>query len=308
MSLSQFTGNFDAFSYAYGVNRAVGALVVDNPTTTPTGAATLVTSFGAVSLTSGATVAVPNVNAPIAVGSTAGANLETVTPSAVSNPTPNVYDSCQITATFTYAHGKGENVSSGSIGLQEAINACAAYGGGVVTIDAKWAAAGGTQAMVDAAVLPAGVQIVDNRSGNEGAVQQAFTVLAKATTTTLNDTPFAVTPVPPAGSYIDVLDWTLVNKNNGTAYASGGVITLGYGNNNTAGAPTYSASAATVAATFLTSPTVTQVIKTAGALATQAASNILGKAIFIMNATGDFTNAGASPTLEVIVNYRVVNT
>jgi hypothetical protein len=307
MALSKFAGNFNATAYAYGITGFPGPLQVDIGTTV-TGAGTLTLSLGYVTLMDGTVINPLNVNAPIQVGTGAGATIETVTPTAVSAATPTVYDTTTVTATFTYTHGKGEQISSGTFGLQEAINACSAYGGGTVIVDASWTALGGTQTILAAATIPAGVTINDNRSGDAGAVQQAITSLTKAQTILLNTVPIAVTPVPGAAQYIDVIDWTLVNKNGGTAYTSGGVITLGYGSANTSGAPTYSASAATVAATFLTSPTVTQVIKTAGALVTQPLSDIAGVAIFIMNATADFANAGATPVLEVIVNYRVVNT
>lgn len=302
MSLSRFAGTFNAVEYAYGCGGFAGPLISDS--NVPSGAQTILLVLGNVTLADGTVVNPLNSNAPITIGS--GANAETVTPTTVTNNTPTVYDSASILATFANAHGKGDQISSGTIGLQEALNACSAYGGGSVTVDARWVALGGTQTILDAATIPTGVAVVDNRSG-AGAAQQTITALAKATTITLNDTPYAVTPVPGANQIVDVLDWVLINKNGGTAYTSGGVISLGYGNANTAGAPTYSASAATVAATFLTSPTATQVIKTLGALATNLASNIAGKAIFIMNATADFANAGTAPVLEVVVNYRLLN-
>ena len=71
-----------------------------------------------------------------------------------------------MTATFSNAHGTGDPISSGTFGLQEAINAAAGFGGGTVIIDARWALFGGTNAMIAAAVLPSGVTIQDNRGGS----------------------------------------------------------------------------------------------------------------------------------------------
>jgi hypothetical protein len=66
-----------------------------------------------------------------------GGSSETVTPSSASCSTPEIPNTCQLTATFTYAHGAGATVSSGSGGISEAINDAAINGGGVVywTID-----------------------------------------------------------------------------------------------------------------------------------------------------------------------------
>jgi hypothetical protein len=297
MSVTRFAGQFRAWNFAYGVNVDVRPLVVDVGTTA-TGAGTLTLAFGAVVTSDGINFTPLNTNAPITVGSTPGSNLETVTPSAVSNGTPNVYNSATVTATFTYTHGQGESVSSGSVGLQEALNAASAYGGGTVIIDAKWVAGGGTQAMIDAATVPAGVSIVDNRAGAEGTVQTATVTLTNTQTLGMEATPVLVIPAPGSGYYIDVIDGTLLNNNTGTAYANGGAIQLSYGT-----ALTYPATA-TVAATFLTGPTVAQAIKLTGALASTPLSDVAGKAIYISNATAPFiTGTG---TLQVTVNYRVI--
>lgn len=73
---------------------------------------------------------------PITVG--AGTVQEVVTPTAVSGCFAGApQGSCTITAAFTNAHGQGEVVSSGSAGIQEAINDAAFFGGGIVVVDAS---------------------------------------------------------------------------------------------------------------------------------------------------------------------------
>lgn len=104
-----------------------------------------------------------------------GANSETVTPTAVSGcnqfPANSSNPTCQVTATFANVHAQGENIQSGSAGLQEAINDAIASGGGMATIDALWTKAGGTQAMATAWTAPsgsAGVWVEDLRPSNFG--------------------------------------------------------------------------------------------------------------------------------------------
>ena len=105
-----------------------------------------------------------NVNAPIQVG--LGTVQETVTPTAVSGcgvQTPNTpSSSCQITATFTYAHGPGTPVVSGSFGLQEAIDLAYSTGGGVVIVSPAFL---GTSATITAAAALPTVSVEDTRTG-----------------------------------------------------------------------------------------------------------------------------------------------
>lgn len=145
------------------------------------GAATINLSAGSVRLQDGRTI-VPfsaggfNIQGqpgsfpaiPITVG--AGTTKETVTPTAVSGcyvgaPQGN----CQITATFANAHGQGEIVTSGSAGIQEAINDAAYFGGGLVEVDGSLNFVYGGPATVTAAlaaaiVMPA-VSIEDTHLG-----------------------------------------------------------------------------------------------------------------------------------------------
>jgi hypothetical protein len=87
-------------------------------------------------------------------------NQETVTITAAS--CSQSYGGTTFTATTTLVHGISEPIVSASFGLYEAI---AAQGsGGVVAIDTGWANAGGTNAIIQAAPLPASIVIDDNRS------------------------------------------------------------------------------------------------------------------------------------------------
>jgi hypothetical protein len=97
----------------------------------------------------------------IAIGS--GASYEVATLTSVSCSTPTIYQSCQLTASFTNAHGAGDVVRSGDAGLQEALNYESGKGGGVVLVDSGWQRAGGTNAMIAAAVVVPQTYVEDNR-------------------------------------------------------------------------------------------------------------------------------------------------
>lgn len=296
-----FAGMYRAASYAYGIAAELPGLIVDNPSgaTTATGTQTLTVAFGTVTLQDGTVIAPLATTAPVIVGT--GSSADTVTPSAVSNNTPQIYQSSNFTATtFSHAHGTGDKVASGTVGLQEALNAANAAGGGEVIVDATWTQLGGTDAMIEAASVPAGVSIVDLRTGGE---QTDTTVtLTAAQVNTMFTTPVELIPAPAAGSFVVVQQAILVNENGGTAWTSGGAITVGYSNANP-GSP--NALSGTIAATFLTSPTVKQIITLAGAQissATESTYDALG--IFISNATQVF--ATGTGTLKVRLLYTVV--
>jgi hypothetical protein len=110
----------------------------------------------------GGTAFVPySVLVPITVG-IAGVQ-ETVTPTSVSGCGVGVTTSgsCTITASFTYAHGPGTVIQSGSRGLNEATLVAWQNGGGQVEIDQAWFAAGGTNALITAAPALPNVSILD---------------------------------------------------------------------------------------------------------------------------------------------------
>lgn len=87
-----------------------------------------------------------------------GAIRETVTLTAVgapslTGPNPSAY-SIALTATFSFIHGYGDPVASATFGLQEAINVAVSAGGGTVIVSPAWYTAGGTTAIIQAALVP----------------------------------------------------------------------------------------------------------------------------------------------------------
>jgi hypothetical protein len=98
---------------------------------------------------------------PITIG--VGTANETVTPSAVSCSTPDIQQTCTVTATFTYAHGPGDIVRSGTFGLQEALDFISKTGG-TAGIDASWSGMGGTTAIITAAIPQPNTAIADTRT------------------------------------------------------------------------------------------------------------------------------------------------
>jgi hypothetical protein len=161
-----FAGQYRAVSFAYGVVPDVPGLEVDQPGAVGaiTSTQTLSVACGTVTLQDGTVVSPLAVGTNVIVGT--GTNADTVTVSAVSVGTPQIYQSANFTAaTFTHAHGVGDKVSSATVGLQEAINYAALQGGGLVIVDAAWTQAGGTSAILSAAVVPPNVSIDDARNG-----------------------------------------------------------------------------------------------------------------------------------------------
>jgi hypothetical protein len=197
---SKFGGEVRAVNYAYGVAPNTPALQVDLANgPSATGSATLTVADGNVTLTDGTVIAPLSILAPVTVG--IGANQETVTPTAVSCSTPQVYQSCSFTATFTYQHGTGDRVTSGTIGLQEALNFAVAKGGGEVVVDYAYTALGGTNALITAATPFQKASIKDARFGPpQYWVPQAAATTILPLPTTLTSTT-ALASATPAGSY-----------------------------------------------------------------------------------------------------------
>jgi len=165
MAFAQNPANFgniaNAYAYAFGVNPNVPALRVDlagGPSSS--GAATLTVAFGAVSLQDGTQIIPFATNEPLTVG--IGANQETVTPTAVSCSTPQVYQSCSFTATFAHAHGTGDPVTTGTYGFAEAVNKQFSKGGGLVLIGMDFKNAGGTTTTVTSTSGYATVSVIQN--------------------------------------------------------------------------------------------------------------------------------------------------
>jgi len=139
MALTKFSGEFNAYNYAYGVNPDIPAFeVIAGNNAAGTYGVTL--GLGQVSTPDGRIVQ-PAVGVPITIGS--GASTEVVTPTSVVNLTPTQYGTCIITAVFGFGHGQGDLVRSGDFGLQEAATAAKNYGGGLVVLDAKFFQAAG---------------------------------------------------------------------------------------------------------------------------------------------------------------------
>jgi hypothetical protein len=126
-----------------------------------TGAQTFSVGLSTANLGDGRQIIPFNTNAPIYVGS------ELVTPSAVTGLIMNDLNpnDCKITATFSQSHSTADKITSGTFGLQEALNDAGICGGGVVVVDMAWQNSGGTSAMILAATIPSGVAIQDIRTG-----------------------------------------------------------------------------------------------------------------------------------------------
>jgi hypothetical protein len=298
-----FAGMFRAAAYAYGVSGSgVDALQVDLPggVGANTSTQTLSLAFGIITLNDGTILSPLNTNANVTVG--LGANADTVTPSAVSNGTPQVYQSSNFTAaTYAHAHGTGDPVASATVGLQEAINDCHASGGGIVIVDAGWYQLGGTAGILAAATIPSGVTVTDNHLGGTGIypILTNTTTLTNAQVLGMQVTPVQLIPAGGANTAIILDQVVLENLNTGTAYANGGAIGAYYGNSNL----TYPAST-TVAATFLTTPTATAIDVLTGTYTSDLGADAINAAVYISNASAPFiTGTG---TLKVTVTYRVV--
>lgn len=187
---SRFGGTFYAAQYSQGDRNFT---VAGN---SATGAATITLQYGSIILPDGREIAPYATNAPIIVGT--GATRETVTPTAVSScykgrQSVN-YQICQITATFAQVHGAGEQVLSGTAGLQEAIND-ASQNNGYVQADGLWTQYGGTTAMLQAASFalnstfePNATYVQDTRPGSMGYWYGAPGLTAIATPAALTGT------------------------------------------------------------------------------------------------------------------------
>ena len=297
---TKFAGLYRALDYFYGgpnINNSPDALVVVTaPGATGSGSVTL--TSGQMVLTDGTQAYPLATTAPVLVGS--GSNQETVTPSAVSNPTSVIPGLAGFTATFSNLHGTGDPVASATAGLQEAINDCHTNGGGTVIVDAAWAQAGGTSGMIAAATIPSGVVIMDNRLGfTGGSYLSASGSLTNTQTKALHTAPSLLVAAPGAGALIVPISCTLENVFLTGAFASGGAIALAYGVAGTVLAT------ATVAATFLTSPTANEIaILRPVSSDVGTSANTLNKGLYIACDTADFTTGAGS--LKWNLTYQVL--
>lgn len=215
-----FGGGRNAFDYAFGIAPGVSYLqVAPGGGTTTTGTGTLTLAFGNVTAADGTVFnpftllngqAIPSVTVGV------GTNADTVTPTAVSCLTPQIYTTCAITASFNHTHGPGEIVTSGSLGLQEALNFQFLKGGGKVLLDYQWAAFGGTNAIITAATPYSSVFIEDLRGQSNTAAygtvywtMQPSTLTSLAVPTTLTGTT-AVFSATPAGTWTNAAQFACV--------------------------------------------------------------------------------------------------
>lgn len=162
--VTQFAGQYSAADYAYGYPGVATSIprINGNGGNAATGSSTITLTTGQVSLSSGRVIFPITTTTPITVG--IAGNQETVTPTAVSGcnvPLPQT-GTCLVTATFANLHGAGEQVISGSYGLQEAINAAGAAGGGQVLLSTGWVAFGGSSSTISAATPYYSVYLVNN--------------------------------------------------------------------------------------------------------------------------------------------------
>jgi hypothetical protein len=305
MTLSRFSGQYRAVSFNYGGNGVEvpdPLVVVAAPGVS--GAATLTVQNGWFACSDGTIVTPFNTNAPVSVVNASG--VDTQTPSAVSTYVQsNLFGpTATVTATWTNAHYPGDRISSGTVGLQEAINFANSKGGGIVIIDADWVQQGGTTAILNAASLPSNgdVQILDNRGGQGAGVQTLSTVLTSAQITTLNSVGVPnLIPAPGAGNLIEIDRLWIECVPNTTAYTGGGNITLAYGTQ----AAQVAASAVIAATIFTTSGTVAEIGSALPVTpANTPSSNLLNKGVGLFAATADF--AAGNTTAIVKVSYRIL--
>jgi hypothetical protein len=104
-------------------------------------------------------------------------------------------------------------------------------------------------------------------------------------------------PAQGAGTLIVPGTLELENIFGTAAFAAGGAIQLSYGTGVT------NPASATIAATFLTSPTANQIIRVGGLLGSTLSSAVLNTGIYLTAATADFTTGGGS--LRGRLSYRV---
>lgn len=306
MGLSRFARQVNAVQFFYGgplTDSPAPLRVVAAPGVS--GSQTITVYGGVIALSDGTTyTAAFNTNAPISVGS--AGNAETVTPSGVSN---NVQNSAfgitaTATATFSNAHYPGDIVTSGTAGLQEAINWLNSVGGGTVIVDSTWTSSGGTSTILNAAALPANgtVQILDNRGGS-GSVTSVLTVaIPNAQVLTLNSVGVPLIPAPGAGNLIQVDRLWVEQIAVTAAFASGGAITAAYGTQ-----ASQTAATGAIAVSVLTggAGTTNQIGSAlAVAPANGNSSVLLNKAVGLYAATADFTTGGGSIICKIA--YRIL--
>jgi hypothetical protein len=174
---------------------------------------TIILNASSVTLRDGSTLYPFAVTAPLTIDQ-GSAVSETFIPTTVSGCTSNTPNAtCSITGTFVNAHGPSASITSGTFGLQEAINDAAGFNGaglisaagGMVTVDKSWPGttsqiagtatgnAAGSAPQGNVTVFP-NVTVVDKRNGSivYWNAQGGATTLA-APTTLVNTTTVGIT-------------------------------------------------------------------------------------------------------------------
>lgn len=161
------TGNKRAWDYAYGCNPLVAPLrvLVGNAAA---GANTIILQTSNVQAADGTSFVPLSASQPTAFTIGSGANAETVAIANVTAVTVNADGTLSLTATFANAHSIGDLVASATYGLAEAVNSQHAAGGGLVSVDSTWKAAGGVTGTITAVKGWTNVTIYDGR-GTSGA-------------------------------------------------------------------------------------------------------------------------------------------
>lgn len=140
-NLSRVAGRFVAANYNYpSTNSYIGTPFGGSAGNSSTGTASIQVITAMIELPDGRRIFPFNIFSPLIVGGVGVQEL--VTPTGVSNCYYNSstgQGSCTITASFTYTHGNGEPVVSGTAGMAEAVYDAFLAGGGVVTYDRQWA-------------------------------------------------------------------------------------------------------------------------------------------------------------------------
>lgn len=227
--ISVFAERYSALDFAYGIQTGSGpggpplSVGIGNATT---GASTITFITAQTQTTGGAQSSPVSINTPITVG--IGANAETVTPTAVGAPSLSGFQpgylSITVTATFANLHGPDEPVTSGTYGLQEAINAATGAGGGAVVISPRWYTLGGTVEIIQAATLPSSgiVDIEDEGAGVTWQLAPSSLTLIGAPVAATSATVASQTGV--VGTWTNVTEhvlFTYVTADGGETVASG---------------------------------------------------------------------------------------
>jgi hypothetical protein len=252
-NLSFVAGRFVANEYVnYGGNFASQVYQGNSAT----GSSTITVRGGYIVLQDGRSIVPFAVGVPIVLNDT---TAELVTPTAVSGCYKSqgmnqdaILVTCTITASFSFTHGIGTGISSGTGGLAEAVNDAFNWGGGLVEIQPGFSVnttCTGCYASVNAAIaaiLPyASVGIEDCRTAPcqpWQPAQQVATVLAAPTTLTSTTVGFGINGANTTGgtytgtstynvniAYVDVMG------NEGPASATFSGLTAGTGSTNQIG-------------------------------------------------------------------------